>query len=153
MPVCGTGFCSGRHYHAGLYGWGEDTLEWKTRAVVGAVEDLAPLLIGADPRDIERNIRIMHKRGFWKLGVIGTTAISGIEMALWDILGKYAGLPVWRLLGGKVRERIPVYTHLGMGKSDAYSSSRPRGMAATIFPLRDDEEITMVLGLQCMGLE
>jgi galactonate dehydratase len=104
----------------GLYGWGEATLEWKTRAVTGAVEDLAPIVIGLDPRDIEQAVRAMKKQGFWQpLGVIGTTALSGIEMALWDIFGKSAGLPVWRLLGGKVRERVPVYTHLGLGEMDA----------------------------------
>jgi galactonate dehydratase len=104
---------------AGLYGWGEATLEWKTRAVVGAIDDLAPLLIGRDPRDIEQLVRIMHKHGFWRIGVIGTTAISGIEVALWDIFGKSLGVPVWRLLGGQTRERIRVYTHLGMGESSA----------------------------------
>ncbi|HYZ61608.1 MAG TPA: galactonate dehydratase [Acetobacteraceae bacterium] len=103
----------------GLYGWGEATLEWKTRAVVGAVEDLTPLLIGRDPRDIEQLVRIMHKHGFWRIGVIGTTAISGIEVALWDILGKALGVPVWRLLGGRTRDRVRVYTHLGMGESGA----------------------------------
>ena len=71
----------------GLVGWGEATLEWKTRAVVGAIDDLKPLLLGRDPRDIEQLVRIMHKHGFWRLGVIGMTAISGIEIALWDILG------------------------------------------------------------------
>lgn len=100
---------------AGLYGWGEATLEWKARAVVGAVEDIAPLLIGRDPRDIEQAVRVMHKHGFWRMGVIGTSAISGIEVALWDILGKDLGVPVWRLLGGKTHDRVPVYTHLGLG--------------------------------------
>ena len=55
----------------GLFGWGEATLEWKTRAVVGCVEDLAPLVVGLDPRDIENAVRTMTKHGFWKLGVIG----------------------------------------------------------------------------------
>jgi galactonate dehydratase len=99
----------------GLYGWGEATLEWKTRAVVGAVADLEPLLLDRDPRDIEQAVRIMHKHGFWRMGVIGASAISGIEVALWDILGKDLGVPVWRLLGGKTRDRVPVYTHLGLG--------------------------------------
>ena len=99
----------------GLYGWGESTLEWKTRAVVGAVEDLAPLMLGRDPRDIEQNVRVMTKHSFWRLGVIGNTAISGIEMALWDIWGKELGVPVWRLLGGKTRDRVKIYTHLGFG--------------------------------------
>jgi len=100
---------------AGLYGWGEATLEWKTRGVVGAIEDLAPLLIGRDPRDIEQAVRAMKKHSFWRLGVIGMSAISGIEIALWDIFGKSLGLPVWRLLGGKVRDKVRVYTHLGFG--------------------------------------
>jgi galactonate dehydratase len=103
----------------GLYGWGEATLEWKTRAVVGAVEDLAPLLIGADPRDIAAAVRLMHKGSFWRMGVIGSSAISGIEIALWDILGKSLCVPVWRLLGGKVRDRVRCYTHLGMGAKEA----------------------------------
>ena len=99
----------------GLYGWGEATLEWKTRAVAGAVEDLAPLVLGRDPRDIEQAVRAMKKQSFWRLGAIGMSAISGIEIALWDILGKHLGVPVWRLLGGKVRDKVRVYTHLGLG--------------------------------------
>lgn len=99
----------------GLYGWGEATLEWKTKAVMGAVEDLEPLLLGRDPRDIEDLVRRMHKQGFWRMGVIGSSAISGIEIALWDILGKDLGVPVWRLLGGKTRDTVKVYTHLGLG--------------------------------------
>ena len=114
---------------AGLYGWGEATLEWKTRAVVGAVEDLAPLLIGSDPRDIEQAYRVMNKHGFWRMGVIGATAISGIEVALWDILGKDLSVPVWRLLGGKTRDRIPVYTHLGLGDMRAvYETMQPEAL-------------------------
>lgn len=99
----------------GLYGWGEATLEWKTHAVAGAVQDLAPLVVGRDPRDIEQAVRVMRKHSFWRLGVIGMSAISGIELALWDIFGKWLGQPVWRLLGGKVRDRVKVYTHLGLG--------------------------------------
>jgi galactonate dehydratase len=99
----------------GLFGWGEATLEWKTRAVAGAIEDLSPLMVGRDPRDIEQAVRVMKKHSFWRLGVIGMSAISGIEMALWDIMGKDLGVPVWRLLGGKVRDKVLVYTHLGLG--------------------------------------
>mgnify|MGYP001234165624 FL=1 len=102
-----------------LYGWGEATVEWKTRAVVGAIEDLKPLLIGKDPRNIKQNFQILTKHGFWKLGVIGMSAVSGIEHALWDILGKSLNTPVWQLLGGKVREKIKIYTHLGMGDMNA----------------------------------
>jgi len=114
---------------AGLYGWGEATLEWKTRAVDGAVRDLEPLILGHDPRDIEQLVRIMTKHSYWRLGVIGTSAISGIELALWDIFGKTVGLPVWRLLGGRVRDRVKVYTHLGMGDMrSVYESMDPAVM-------------------------
>lgn len=99
----------------GLCGWGEATLEWKTRAIVGAIDDLAPLLIGQDPRDIEDNFQILSKHSFWRMGVIGMSAISGIETAMWDILGKSLDQPVWRLLGGKCRNHLRTYTHLGMG--------------------------------------
>jgi galactonate dehydratase len=111
----------------GLYGWGEATLEWKTRAVVGAINDLAPLLIGADPRDIEQCFQVMTKHSFWRMGVIGMSAISGIEIALWDILGKALGQPVWRLLGGKCRNYLRTYTHLGMGDMGSVYETSNRG--------------------------
>jgi galactonate dehydratase len=97
----------------GLYGWGEGTLEWKTRSVVAAVEDMKPLLLGLDPRNIEQSLHRMLKFSFWPQGPIGMTAISAVEQALWDIFGKSVGLPVWRLLGGQMRDRVRLYTHLG----------------------------------------
>jgi galactonate dehydratase len=100
---------------AGLIGWGEATLEWKTRSVAAAIDDLAPLIVGRDPRDIEKLVRIMKKHSFWRLGAIGMSAVSGIEIALWDIFGKSLSVPVWRLLGGRARDRVWVYTHLGLG--------------------------------------
>src|ERR1700761_2133267 len=128
----------------GLYGWGEATLEWKTRAVTGAVEDLAPLVIGKDPRDIEPLVRTMHKHGFWRIGVIGSSAIAGIELALWDILGKSVGLPVWRLLGGKMRDRVPVYTHLGLGQINAVYNTMSAG------PLIDRAHEVLARGYRAM---
>ena len=102
----------------GLYGWGEATLEWKTRAVTGAIEDLAPFVVGEDPRRIEHLVRRMTRFSFWPLGSIGLTAVSGIEQALWDIKGKALDVPVWDLLGGRVRDRVRVYTHLRRGAAD-----------------------------------
>ena len=107
----------------GLYGWGEATLEWKTRGVVGTIEDLTPLLIGKDPRDITQLSEIMNKHSFWQLGVIGKSAISGIDIALWDIKSKWLNVPVWQLLGGKVRDKVRTYTHLGMGDANAVYAS------------------------------
>ena len=70
----------------GLYGWGEGTLEWKTRAVVGCVEDFKPLVMGRDPTRIEFLWQIMYRHSFWRLGVIGTTAISAIEQACSEMM-------------------------------------------------------------------
>ena len=101
----------------GLHGWGEATLEWKTRAVKGAIDDLAPFVVGQDPMRIEHLVNMMTRFSFWPLGSIGLTAVSGIEHALWDIKGKALGVPVWQLLGGKVRDRVRVYTHLRRGST------------------------------------
>src|ERR1051326_5181333 len=76
----------------GLHGWGEATLEWKTRAVTGAIEDLAPFVVGQDPLRIEHLANAMTRFSFWPLGSIGLTAASGIEHALWDIKGKVLGV-------------------------------------------------------------
>src|SRR4051794_7677150 len=65
----------------GLYGWGEGTLEWKTRGVVGTVEDFVPILLGQDPRDVTRIVELLQRTSFWPLGVIGLTALSSIEQA------------------------------------------------------------------------
>ncbi|WP_423066252.1 galactonate dehydratase [Devosia sp. CN2-171] len=107
----------------GLWGWGEATLEWKTRAVKGAIDDLAPFVVGQDPMNIEHIVNAMTRFSFWPLGSIGLTAVSGIEHALWDIKGKALGVPVWQLLGGKVRDKVRVYTHLRRGASSARVSN------------------------------
>ena len=109
---------------AGLHGWGEASLEWKTRAVVGAVEDFAPMLVGEDPERIEFLYQKMYRQSFWRMGVIGMSAISGIEQALWDIRGKSLGQPVYKLLGGAVRDKVRMYTHLGGGDMEAVYESQ-----------------------------
>ena len=111
----------------GLCGWGEASLEWKTRAVSGAVEDLAPMIVGEDPTRIEHLYQKMYRQSFWRAGVIGMSAISGIEQACWDILGKSLNLPVYRLLGGAVRDRVRMYTHLGGGEMKAVYESQLAG--------------------------
>ncbi|NDK49673.1 mandelate racemase/muconate lactonizing enzyme family protein [Rhizobium laguerreae] len=83
------------------------------RVVEAAIHDLAPLLIGEDPAHTERLWQKMHiaMMGHGMLGTVGGGAMTGIDMALWDIKGKALGVPVWMLLGGKVRDRIPIYSH------------------------------------------
>jgi galactonate dehydratase len=108
----------------GLMGWGEASLEWKTRAVVGAVADFAPMLVGQDPARIEHLYQMMYRQSFFRMGVIGMSAISGIEQALWDIRGKVLGVPVYELLGGLVRDKVRMYTHLGGGEMKAVYESQ-----------------------------
>ena len=101
----------------GLVGWGEATVEWKTRAVVGCVEDFETLLVGEDPRRVEHLFQMMVRQHFFRPGMVEGSAISGIEQACWDILGKSLNVPVWQLLGGNVREEIRLYDHLGGGEA------------------------------------
>jgi galactonate dehydratase len=110
----------------GLIGWGEATLEWHTRAVVGAVEDIAQLLIGEDPSRIEHLWQMMHRQHFWHAnGIVRATALSGIDIALWDILGKILGVPCHKLWGGPVRDYVRFYCHLGGGKMEDFYETAP----------------------------
>jgi galactonate dehydratase len=114
----------------GLYGWGEATLEWKTKGVVGAIEDLSVLLIGQDPRRVEHLWQVMHRQYFWRGGVTNYTAMSGIDQALWDIKGKELGRPVCELLGGPVRDTLRFYDHLGGGSLEGmYKTGEPEQFA------------------------
>lgn len=107
----------------GIVGWGEASLEWKTQGVVGCIEDLKPFILGLDPTNIEHLYQVMMRHPFFRTGTVGMSAISGIEMACWDIYGKSLGLPVHKLLGGKVRNKIRMYDHLGGGDMDSLYNS------------------------------
>jgi len=110
----------------GLWGWGESTLEWHTRSVVGAIEDITQLLIGEDPRRIEYLWQMMYRQHFWHgNGIVRGTAISGIDIALWDILGKIHQVPCHELWGGRVRDHIRLYCHLGGGKMEDFYNTNP----------------------------
>ncbi|MEQ1828825.1 MAG: galactonate dehydratase [Pirellula sp.] len=105
----------------GLFGWGEATLEWHTRSVVAAIEDIAQLLIGQDPTRIEHLWQMMWRQHFWHgNGIVRATAIAGIDIALWDILGKSLGVPCHNLWGGPVRDSIRMYCHLGGGDMESF---------------------------------
>lgn len=110
----------------GLFGWGEATLEWHTRAVVGAIEDLSQLLIGQDPTRVEHLWQMMYRQHFWHgNGIVRGTAISGIDIALWDIAGKVAGRPCHKLFGGPVRDFVRLYSHLGGGRMEDFYETNP----------------------------
>jgi len=120
----------------GLVGWGEASMEWKTRAVVGAVEDLSHFILGDDPTRIEHLYQKLYRQPFFRPGAIGQSAISGIEQACWDILGKHLGVPVYKLLGGAVRDRVRMYTHLGGGDMssvyESFDASRVIDLAVSV---------------------
>jgi galactonate dehydratase len=110
----------------GLFGWGEATLEWHTRSVVGAVEDMASLLVGEDPRRVEHLWQMMYRQHFWHgNGAVRGTAIAGIDLALWDILGKSLNVPCHELWGGRVRDYVRLYCHLGGGKMEDFYETKP----------------------------
>jgi len=110
----------------GLWGWGEATLEWHTRSVVGAIEDISQLLIGEDPTRIEHLWQMMYRQHFWHgNGIVRGTAISGIDIALWDILGKIHGVPCHKLWGGPVRDYVRLYCHLGGGRMEDFYETKP----------------------------
>jgi galactonate dehydratase len=97
----------------GLVGWGEPVLEGRAGTVAAAVEELSDYLIGKDPRNIEDLWTVMYRGGFYRGGGIMMSALAGIDQALWDIKGKALGVPVYELLGGKVRDKIRVYSWIG----------------------------------------
>jgi len=110
----------------GLYGWGEGTLEWHTRSVVGAIEDLSHLIVGEDPTRVEHLWQIMYRQHFWHgNGAVRGTAISAIDLALWDIVGKVYNAPCHKLWGGPVRDYIRTYCHLGGGKMEDFYETNP----------------------------
>ncbi len=104
----------------GLVGWGETTLEGKPRSVMAAVDELAEYLVGKDPLRIEHHWQHIYRSAFFRGGNVLMTALSGIDQALWDIAGKFYGVPVYQLLGGPTRDRVRVYAHWGISDlSDA----------------------------------
>lgn len=99
------------HTDAGIVGLGEPIVEGRAKTVSTAVEELADYLVGKDPRAVVHHWQAMYRHAFYRGGPVLTSAISGIDQALWDIKGKALGVPVYELLGGPTRSRIRVYAH------------------------------------------
>jgi galactonate dehydratase len=95
----------------GLYGVGEATLEHKEYTVAKACEELERIFLGKDPHRIEESWHLAYRDAYWRGGPVLMSALSAVEMALWDIKGKDLGVPVYQLLGGKVRESVPCYAN------------------------------------------
>lgn len=97
----------------GITGWGEPVVEGRSATVAAAVEELSDYLVGKDPFRIEDHWQVLTKGGFYRGGPVLSSAVAGIDQALWDIKGKALGVPVYELLGGLVRDRMRTYSWVG----------------------------------------
>lgn len=101
------------HTDEGLIGLGEPILEGRALTCAQAVAELAPYLVGQDPTRVVHHWQAMYKHAFYRGGPLLTSALSGIEQALWDLAGKALGVPVYKLFGGPTRDRVRLYKHCG----------------------------------------
>jgi galactonate dehydratase len=101
------------HTNAGIVGLGEPITEGRAQTCAEAVKEIEPYLVGKDPRRVTHHWQAIYRHAFYRGGPILTSALSGIDQALWDIKGKALGVPVYELLGGPTRNRIRVYAHAG----------------------------------------
>lgn len=109
----------------GITGVGEATTEYHEHAVAQMIErQLAPVLIGQDPTRIEFLWQQMQRGYWWRTGVVAASGMSGIDQALWDITGKAYKLPVYKLLGGAVRDRVRLYARMDLGLASIADEAR-----------------------------
>lgn len=101
------------HTNAGIVGYGEPITEGRALTCQTAVKEIEPYLVGKDPRQVTHHWQAIYRHAFYRGGPILTSALSGIDQALWDIKGKALGVPVYELLGGPTRQRVRVYAHAG----------------------------------------
>ena len=111
------------HTDEGVTGWGEPIVEGWSHTVAAAVQEMGRYLVGKDPRRIEHHWQALYRGGFYRGGPVLTSALSGIEQAMWDITGKWLGAPVYQLLGGATRDRIRVYSHVGGQACEHYAQA------------------------------
>jgi galactonate dehydratase len=105
------------HTNAGIVGLGEPITEGRALTCAEAVKEIEPYLVGKDPRRVVHHWQAIYRHAFYRGGPILTSALSGVDMALWDIKGKALGVPVYELLGGPTRTRVRVYAHANSPQS------------------------------------
>ena len=113
----------------GFVGWGEPVVEGRVAATQACVHELESYLIGQDPRRIEHIWQTLYRGGFYRGGPVLTSALSGIDQALWDIKGKALGVPVYDLLGGAVRDKMAVYSWIDSDTPEIAARSVKEKMA------------------------
>ena len=152
----------------GAFGWGEASLEGWAEAVDGAFEAFRDRFIGADPFAIEDIWQVGYRGGFYRGGAVLMSALSGLEQALWDLKGRVLGLPVWQMLGGKVREKVRSYAWIGgdrpneiaeaaqVRKNQGFSAVKMNATAEVDWigtPKAFDEVIERVAAAQAQGMD
>ncbi|MEU5904078.1 galactonate dehydratase [Micromonospora sp. NPDC047467] len=141
----------------GLVGWGEPVVEGRAEVVRSAVEVLSEYLIGEDPLRIEQHWQVLTKGGFYRGGPILSSAVAGLDQALWDIAGQAYGAPVHALLGGPVRDRVRVYSWIGGDEpgevADAAAAQVAAGLTGVkmnasgrLSPIPTSAEVDAVIG-------
>ena len=150
----------------GICGWGEPIVEGRARTVETAVHELEVILIGANPLHIEALWTKMYRGTFYRGGPVLTSAISGIDQALWDIKGKYYNAPVYELIGGPTRDRVRVYAHCGGATAEEFIENAKAkieegftafktGIPGPVDPVPDNqfiENFSNYIGAICDGL-
>ncbi|HEY3455823.1 MAG TPA: galactonate dehydratase [Bryobacteraceae bacterium] len=116
------------HTNAGITGLGEPITEGRALTCAEAVKEVEPYLVGKDPRPVAKHWQAIYRHAFYRGGPILTSALSGIDQALWDIKGKALGVPVYELLGGPTRDRVRVYAHAG--RPDQMKALKAKGFTA-----------------------
>ena len=125
----------------GIEGIGEGTLEYKETALLGAIADLEHALVGKDPFDTEWIFHENYRDAYWRGGAVLMSALSAVDMALWDIKGKALNLPVWKLIGGKCREGVPCYANCwfsGAKEPEEFAAKAEAAVAAGFRGLKWD---------------
>jgi len=116
------------HTNAGIVGLGEPVVEGRALTVATAVKEIEPYLVGKDPRAVTHHWQAIYRHAFYRGGPVLTSALSGIDQALWDIKGKALGVPVYELLGGPTRNRVRVYAHART--PEAIKAAKAKGFTA-----------------------
>ena len=125
----------------GVSGIGEGTLEYKENSLIGAIEDIKRVLIGQDPREVERICHELYRDSYWRVGPVLQSAISAVNIAMWDIKAKVVGVPVYEMLGGKVRNHIRMYANAwfaGAKTADEFASAAVKAKEMGVTALKWD---------------
>lgn len=141
----------------GVVGWGEPVVEGRAGTVKAAIDEMSDYLLGQDPLRIEEHWQILTKGGFYRGGPVFSSAVAGIDQALWDISGKARNLPVYDLLGGPVRESVRIYGWIGGDRPDEVAeharaqletgvTALKMNASAELLPIDTPAQIESILG-------